>query len=93
MNVGVYFLELSILGAGSLKDKRRVIKSIVERVRQRYNVSISEVGEMDNWRKAEIGIAAVSADNSGTDRVMQKVFNFIDNDERVEVVNYSFHNV
>ncbi len=93
MKVGFYFLEIMLFDAESLKDKRRVMKSITERVRRRYNVSISEVGEQDNKKKAEIGIAAVSGDHLSVDRLLQKVFNFIEEDGRVEVVDYSYQTV
>ncbi len=93
MKVGICFMELLLFDANSLKDKRRVMKSILERTRNRYNVSISEVGEQDNKKRAEIGMAAVCGDSTGTDRVLQKVFNFIDQDGRVEVVDYTFSSI
>ena len=90
MNVGVCYMKLSLFDNHSLKDKRRVIKSILERVSHRFNVSISEVGEHDNRQRAEIGMAVVNVDHTGSDRILQKVFNFIDHDGRVEITDYTF---
>ena len=90
VNVGVCYMELLLFEINSLKDKRRIIKSILERVRSRFNVSISEVGRQDSKKYADIGIAAVSGDHAGTDRLLQGVFNFIDHDGRVEVTDYTF---
>lgn len=53
--------ELRIPAAGSLKDKRQVLRGLIERLRNRYNVSVAEVANQDEWRKATIGIACVSS--------------------------------
>ncbi len=93
MHVGAYYLRLTVYNSRCLKDKRKVVKSIIQRVRQRYNVSVSEIGSCDEWMEAELGIAAVSGDSRGTDRVLQGAFKFVDEDDRVEVVDYTFRSV
>ena len=62
MTVGVLQLELSIPEAMSLKDKRRVIKSLKDRIAHGHNVSIAEVGALDEHRRSIIGMAMVSND-------------------------------
>lgn len=60
MFVGVLRLNLEIVGARSLKDKRSVVRSLKERVQGRLKVSIAEVGGLDDPRRATLGVACVS---------------------------------
>ena len=73
MVVGILRLTLSIPGAQSLKDKRHVLRKIVERARSRYNASIAEVGENDVWQRAQIGVSVVSHDRRFVDEVLAKL--------------------
>lgn len=73
MVVGVLRLTLSIPGARSLKDKRQVVRKIVDRVRARYNVSIAEVGENDSWQRALLGVTVVANDHSFVNQVLDKL--------------------
>ena len=62
MVIGVCHLDLVLPEGSSLKGKRQVIKSIVTRVRDKFNVSISEVGGHDLWQRARVGICVVGSD-------------------------------
>ena len=73
MFVGVLRLSFSIVGATSLKDKRRVVRSFKERVANRFRVSVAEVGELDNPRFAWIGVAVVSNEAARCDEVLADV--------------------
>lgn len=79
MVVGVCTLQLDIPASQSLKDKRHVVKSVVARVRQSFNVSIAEVDDLDSWQRATIGIVCVSANAEYAHGLLEKV---IDNIER-----------
>src|SRR4051812_17599176 len=72
MVVGVLRLTLYIHGASSLKDKRQVVRKVVDRLRSRFNVSVAEVGDNDIWQRAVIGIGAVSNDHSFVNEVLDK---------------------
>jgi uncharacterized protein YlxP (DUF503 family) len=61
MVIGTCTIELHIPGNGLLKGKRWVIKSIIARVHNEFNVSIAEVGNQDLWQSATLGVACVSA--------------------------------
>ncbi len=74
MTVGVLTVSILIPESNSLKDKRRVVKSLVESIRQRFNVSAAEVGEQDIWRRAVIGVSCVSGDHSVAQALIGKVF-------------------
>jgi len=79
MVIGICTLTLDIPHSKSLKDKRRVVKSITSRVRNQFNVSIAEVDAHDVWQSALIGIACVSNDASYAHGLLEKVVQMISN--------------
>lgn len=77
MTIGILQLELRIQQADSLKDKRRVIKSLRDRIANRHNVSIAEVGALDEYRRSFIGIAMVANDKRFVESALSKLVDFI----------------
>ncbi len=75
------------MDGASLKEKRKVIRSIIDRLKSRFNISIAEVGSQDLHRMAEIGLAIVGNETAYLDKVIDKAINFIDNDARVQIVS------
>jgi len=88
MIVGTCKALLRIDGAFSLKDKRRTLKSILERIKSKYNVSAADIDDNDIWNSAVIGIACVSNDASYTDGLLQSIISFIESDPRIEVTDF-----
>jgi uncharacterized protein len=85
MHIGTMQVSL-VLGEGSsLKDKRHVIKSLVETIRRRFNVSIAEVDELNAWRRATIGIACVSNDARHVNRVLDSVLDHLESIPEIDV--------
>lgn len=78
MVVGVLRLTLLVHESGSLKDKRQVIKSLVGKVRGRFNVAIAETGDNDLWQRAEVGVVAVGNDKAFVNSVLDKVLDFVE---------------
>ena len=78
MNVGVCRIDLDLPGSRSLKDKRRAVRSIVDRVRSRFNVAIAEVDRNDRWQAATLGITCVSNDAAHANEMLSRVVNFIE---------------
>jgi uncharacterized protein len=72
MVVGILRLTLYVPGAASLKDKRQVVRKVVDRLRARFNVSAAEVADNDIWQRAVIGISAVANDHSFVNEVLDK---------------------
>jgi uncharacterized protein len=70
-------IELGLDGCRSLKDKRQILRSIVERTRVRFHVAIAEVEDQDLWQRAVIGVAYVSANGHHAHEVMLKVVEFV----------------
>ncbi|WP_312700607.1 DUF503 domain-containing protein [Sedimentibacter sp.] len=88
MIVGTCEIELIIYEANSLKEKRHVIKSIIERIKARFNASVAEVDYNDLWNRSVIGVAVVSNKKTLCEEMISKIIDFIDNDERVEIINH-----
>ena len=87
MVVGVCHLDLVLPQGSSLKGKRQIIKSLVTRVKNKFNVSISEVGGHDLWQRASVGICLVGTDKRFLNSSLDKVINFIEGLGVLEVVN------
>ena len=89
MNVGTCKINLRLPENLSLKGKRQVLKSIVSRIRNKFNVSVAEVDNHDQWQLATIGISCVSNDNRYTNEVLSKVVDFVINSRfEVEILDY-----
>ncbi len=88
MTVGTCRVELRISGNSSLKGKRRVVKSIKDRVQGRFNVSIAEVDRLDDWQRATLGIACVSNNARLVDETLSKVVNLIEHDGDALILDY-----
>ena len=73
MLIGLCTIELQVPGSASLKDKRQVIRSVVTRLRQDFNVSVAEVDHQNSWQLATLGVAAVSSDLRCLQRLMSRV--------------------
>jgi len=78
MIVGIVSFELHLPSSRSLKDKRRVVKSLVERIHQRFRVSIAETGFNDLHQRAEISLAAVTNGEGEMERLMEEIHGLVD---------------
>ncbi len=88
MTVGVLQLELNIGDAMSLKDKRRVVLSLKDRIAHSHNVSIAEVGALDEHRRAIIGIAMVANDRAYVEGGLSKLVDFVKTVPSVNLIDY-----
>jgi uncharacterized protein YlxP (DUF503 family) len=87
MVIGLATIELYIPECQSLKDKRQVVKSLLETTRHRFNISAAEVDHLDIWRRATLAVACVSKDQSFADEVLSKVLRLIESNPRVNVTD------
>jgi uncharacterized protein YlxP (DUF503 family) len=85
MIVGTIRFRLRLAENHSLKGKRRVIKSLMAQVRNKFNVSVAEVALNDVWQEAELGIAAVGNSESFINSVLDKVMDFVECTSPAEV--------
>lgn len=90
MNVGVAQVSLRIPENMDLKGKRQVLKSIIGRVKSRFDVAVAEVEDNDSWQQATIGIAVISNNKRHSNEVLSKVVRFIESSRfDVEFLDYS----
>jgi uncharacterized protein YlxP (DUF503 family) len=90
MNVGVCKVSLRIPENMDLKGKRQVIKSIIGRVKSRFDVAVAEVDDNDSWQKATIGICCISNNKRHSNEVLSKVVHFIESSRiDAEILDYS----
>ncbi len=86
MVVGVIGWELEVYGAQSLKEKRSVVRSLKERLRNRFNLSVAETGFNDLWQRAEITACVVSNDRRQADSVLESADRFVQSDPRARII-------
>jgi len=89
MIIGLLTIKLHIPDSNSLKAKRRAIKSLKERMRNRFNISVAEVGNHDKWQLATIAIAALTTDKVHADSSLSSILNFVDSFKNVSIIDYS----
>jgi uncharacterized protein YlxP (DUF503 family) len=89
MNVGACLITLRLPENDSLKGKRQVVKSLVTRLRSRYNISVAEVDNNESWQIACLGVTCVSNDSRHANEVISKVVAFIENSRlNAELLDY-----
>ena len=88
MTIGVLQIEIAIPDAMSLKDKRRVVKSLIDKIAHGHNVSIAEIGALDEHRRSIIGLAMVANDAKYVAGGLSKLVDLVRNDVRVNLVDF-----
>ena len=88
MVVGVLQIRLLIRDAMSLKDKRRIVKSLRDRIRNEFNVSASEVDALDLHQTAVLGVTLATNDRVFADQVLAKVVDYVRRSPGAELVDY-----
>ena len=86
MVAACFEVVLKIPGAMSLKDKRMVVRSLKDRIKARFNVSVIECGALDKWQTAHLGFAIAAIDRTSADKSLQMVIDFLDGDPRADVI-------
>jgi uncharacterized protein len=97
MVVGVCCLRLALHDVFSLKEKRSIVKKIIERVRNRFPVSIAEVGDNDIWQCAQIGFSMAGNDRAYINSCLDKVIDYVENlylaeiiDQQMEIISINW---
>jgi len=89
MVVGTLKIILHLHDNRSLKGKRKVVKSMVEKVKHKFKVSIAEVGSNDKWQKIELGVSTVGNDRRHIDASLNNILAFLDSLYLAEIVDSS----
>ncbi|EAX46684.1 protein of unknown function DUF503 [Thermosinus carboxydivorans Nor1] len=89
MFVAVCIIDLFLPGAGSLKGKRQILKSIIERIKARTNASVAETDAQDLWQRAVIAVAMVSGDKALLERQISIIRRIVEDNAEVEQVDFT----
>lgn len=87
IHIAALSVELEITDGLTLKDKRHVVRSLLDRVRGRFNVSAAEVGDLDSPRYATLAVVAVANSHGFVDEVLARVADLIESEPRVMVLS------
>jgi uncharacterized protein len=87
MVVGTLKIEFQLHDNRSLKGKRKIVKSMLDRVKHKFNVAIAEVGSNDKWQKIELGVSTVSNDRRHLDASLTNVLTFLESQYLAEMVH------
>ncbi len=87
MIVGAAVIEIHVHGSQSLKQKRGVVRSIQQRLRNQFNLSVSEVGGQGTWQRAVLGLTAAGAEAAPVKKVLQRAIVFIEGLHLAEILN------
>ncbi|MFZ3217354.1 MAG: DUF503 domain-containing protein [Candidatus Acidiferrales bacterium] len=73
MPIGLLTLEIHILDAQSLKDKRQVLRSLKDRLRAHYNVAVAELAHQETWQRARVGVVTISNDSGYLEKMLAEI--------------------
>jgi uncharacterized protein YlxP (DUF503 family) len=88
MLIGVCTIEMHIPESGSLKTKRHTLKSLKDRIRNKFNVSVAEIDHNDLWQKASLAVAAVSNDKTYLNQTLDHVLDMVRSVPDVSLLDY-----
>ncbi len=88
MFIGALQIELMIPDSSSLKEKRMVVRSIKQRLQNKYNISVAEIDHQDLWQRATLGIAMVANDTRFLNEALDKILNFVDDQDQSQVIDH-----
>ena len=87
MVIGVLRLTLYLPESGSLKGKRRILRSIKDRLCSQFNVSVAEVDYQDLWQKADLSVALAATDREYADKVLQTILGKVESWRLAEIID------
>ncbi|MEA3471768.1 MAG: DUF503 domain-containing protein [Thermodesulfobacteriota bacterium] len=87
MVVGIGIIDIFIAESRSLKEKRAILRSVLSRTKNKFNISIAEIEEHDNWKVGRIGFSVVGNERGFVNSKVDKVIQFIEHLNLVEVIN------
>ncbi len=88
MVIGALRIKLAVFESVSLKDKRRVVSSLKQRLSDKFNASVAEVGSLDHRQQAEIGVAIVANDGRFVESCLDKIVDYVRLDRSAALVSY-----
>lgn len=93
MTIGLLHMEFSIPGSRSLKEKRRAMNSLKNRLRNRYNCSVAEIGFKDKWARAELAVCVISDESAHVHSQLNEIVRFASMHHAAEMTDYSIETI
>ena len=88
MTIGILKLEIFIHESNSLKQKRMVLHSLKQRLRNSFNVAVTQIDDEDKWQKATIAVAGVEKDRKNMNSTLSKVIDFVEEFGNINLINH-----
>lgn len=88
MTIGILKLALFIQDSNSLKEKRMVLHSFKAKLRNNFNVAVTQIADEDKWQKASFAVVGVEKDRKNINSILSRVVNFVENFDRVNLIDY-----
>ena len=87
MVIGMIVWELEVFGCQSLKEKRSVIKSLKDRLHDKFNVSVAETAHQDKWQRAELTACVVAGEKRHAESVIQSADQMVASEPRARIID------
>jgi len=88
MTIGILKLALFMHNSHSLKEKRMILHSLKARLRNNFNVAVTQIGDEDKWQKSTLAIVGAEIDRKNMDSILCRVINFIEEFHGVDLINH-----
>lgn len=88
MHIGVLRIYFRLFSPHSLKEKRQIMKSLKDRLKNRFNVSVAEIGSNDQWQLGELGVVMIGNDHAYVNGAMDKIREFIETTPAVTPIEH-----
>jgi len=89
VHIGVLTLDLHIPASGSLKDKRRVLRSLKDRIHNKFNAAVAEIDFHDKWQRAGLGICTIGNDKSYLNGSLDTILQLTEGYHEVQITDYN----
>lgn len=90
-HVAVLSVDLHLPASHSLKEKRWVLKSLKDRIRSKFNVSVAEIADLDKWQRCVLGISAIANDRGRLDGLMEEVLSLIEKVDDLQILDHQIN--
>ena len=88
MTIGILKLALFIYNSNSLKEKRMILHSLKAKLRNNFNVAVTQIDDEDKWQKATLAIVVVETDRKNMNSILSNIINFIQQFNGVDLINH-----
>ncbi|MBL7197850.1 MAG: DUF503 domain-containing protein [Candidatus Omnitrophica bacterium] len=88
MIIGIVKLLIFISSSSSLKEKRMVLRSLKNKLRNNFNISIIEIDDYDKWQKSTLALATIGTEKSRVNSLISNIINYLENNKQIQLLDY-----